>query len=82
MKHISHEAGTIFLNTIYKRFSFQRVNDILFIHKAQLPEEHSKGCKNSSLLTSNCYKHLQCLYLFINDVLIFTVEKDTQWAAS
>jgi hypothetical protein len=41
MQHISRVAGTIFLNTIYKKFALQSVNDFLFIYKAQLPEEHS-----------------------------------------
>jgi hypothetical protein len=30
----SCEAGTVFLNTIYKKFALQRVKDILLIPKA------------------------------------------------
>jgi hypothetical protein len=80
MQHISHEAGTIFLNTNYKKFALQRVNDILFIHKAQLPEEHSKGCKNFITLDRVIVKSIcnAYIYLFINVVLIFTVEESMQ----
>lgn len=84
MQHIFYEAGSVFLNTIYKKFALQRANDILLIHLAQLLEQHSKGCKNFITLDRAIVKSIcnAYIYLFINVVLIFTVKVGMQWAAS